>query len=170
MPSGSRPEQGNRGKVVACGRAGSRPGVSRAELAEKVIRADGSSSVGEDVFIVGHRIRVVAWLAGPRPCVRFRRGAGGGLRQRPTKTDLKTPFHRRSDVIVRHRPAPCAPCHCHIEPEIDLPRCNGENVPVQPLCPNVTIDPELETVMRGVAIETIQSVLVGDHDWERTEQ
>ena len=170
MPSGSRPEQGNRGKLVACGRAGSRPGVSRAELAEKVIRADGSSSVGEDVFIVGHRIRVVAWLAGPRPCVRFRRGAGGGLRQRATKTDLKTPFHRRSDVIVRHRPAPCAPCHCHIEPEIDLPRCNGENVPVQPLCPNVTIDPELETVMRGVAIETIQSVLVGDHDWERTEQ
>ena len=38
-------------------------------------------SVGEDVFVVGHGIHVVARLAGPRP-LRVRRGAGRGQRRR----------------------------------------------------------------------------------------
>ena len=44
----------------------------------KIIRALGSPSVGQDVFVVGHGIHVVAWFAGPWPSVRVRRGAGWG--------------------------------------------------------------------------------------------
>ena len=42
------------------------------------VRAGGSSSVRQDVFVVGHGIHVVARLADPRPGVRVRRGAGWG--------------------------------------------------------------------------------------------
>ena len=64
-------------KWVACGRTGAHPtGDPLARPAEKVIRADGTSSVAEDVFVVGHGIHTVARLAGPRPI----HGASGGKR------------------------------------------------------------------------------------------
>ncbi len=38
----------------------------------------GLSSIGENVFVIGHGVHVVARFAGPRPDIGVRRGAGGG--------------------------------------------------------------------------------------------
>ena len=50
------------------------------------VRAGDGSLVGKDVFVIGHGIHVAARLAGPRPGVGIRRGAG--LSTRPTRCKL----------------------------------------------------------------------------------
>ena len=68
---------------AVCRRGGAHPtGSPPAGSAEDYVLAQGSSSVGEDVFVVGHGVHVVARFAGPRPGVHIRRGAGGGQQRR----------------------------------------------------------------------------------------
>lgn len=71
--------------------------------AGKITRALGSSSVGEDVFVVRHRIHVVARLAGPGPGVHGGRSARRGQQRRAVPLAQVAEDFFDHDALGNHR-------------------------------------------------------------------
>ena len=79
LPCDRCPQEAN-GRKSRCRRP-PRGAPHRRAQAASLHSAHWVGSVGQDVFVVGHGIHVVAQFAGPRPGVRVRRGAGWGHRR-----------------------------------------------------------------------------------------